>query len=308
MTNEQELNSVADKEIFELAEILLALQSRLPPVASEASKTNAGAMVEVKKATPTPATPSVSLVAAAAEHQVMVMSPPSSPEVQSKKENHAPVTPVVNNKRPAPVTASGEAASKKDPAEQERKKRKRVTEEQLTVLETIFATDKMPDQKLRLQLAQRLGMSSRRVQIWFQNKRAKLKKANSNSPSSSPTMGHSIGKLGGSQALYSARFSLPSANNNNNNASQGTSNTKASASTSTNTTATVATGSHNTSSSNNNNSNNTSSGSTPTPNLVAPFNFPLSFHPFASSNFLGGYSNSSMPGASYSLPISRPVK
>eukprot|EP01102_Stenamoeba_stenopodia_P006398 TRINITY_DN1752_c0_g1_i1.p1 TRINITY_DN1752_c0_g1~~TRINITY_DN1752_c0_g1_i1.p1 ORF type:complete len:306 (-),score=77.44 TRINITY_DN1752_c0_g1_i1:217-1134(-) len=305
MTNEQELNSVADKEIFELAEILLALQSRLPLEASETSKTNAGATVEVKKATPTPATPSVSLAAAAAE-QVMVVSPPSSPEVQSKKENHAPVTPVTN-KRPAPVTASGEATSKKDLTEQERKKRKRVTEEQLTVLETIFATDKMPDQKLRLQLAQRLGMSSRRVQIWFQNKRAKLKKANSNSPSSSPTMGHSIGKLGGSQALYSARFSLPSANNNN--ASQGASNTKASSTT--NTTATVATGSHSNSSSNNNNTNNTnntSSGSTPTPNLVAPFNFPLSFHPFASSNFLGSYPNASVPGASYSMPISRPVK
>lgn len=297
MTNEQEPNSVADKEIFELAEILLALQSRLP-VTKVVQTVDS---IDTKR-TPTPATsPSVT------ERQVMVESPPSSPEGLSKKENHAPVTPVVNHKRPAPETTSSPSSSKKDPVEQERKKRKRVTEEQLTVLETIFATDKMPDQKLRLQLAQRLGMSSRRVQIWFQNKRAKLKKANANSPNSSPTMGHSIGKLGaaGSQALYSARFSLPSANsassaraaaasnnNNTNNTNNASNATKS---------ATPAPSSCNNSSSNIN---------APTPNLVAPFNFPsLSFHSFAShGNFMGAYSNSSMPGGSYSLPISRPVK
>jgi len=298
MTNEQESNSGADKEIIELAEILLALQSRLPPPVTTK-------LAPLDPSTPA-TSPSVSLAAAAVEKQVIVESPPSSPEGHSKKENHAPVTPVVNNKRPAPETTAA-TSSKKDLAEQERKKRKRVTEEQLTILETIFATDKMPDQKLRLQLAQRLGMSSRRVQIWFQNKRAKLKKANANSPNSSPTLGHSIGKLGaGSQALYSARFSLPSANSgrtssSNNNSSSSNNNNNATSSSNHHTTTPAV------SSSSGNSIN--KSANTPTPNLVAPFNFPMPFHPFAShNNFLGAYPNAAMPGGSYSLPISRPVK
>jgi len=57
-----------------------------------------------------------------------------------------------------------------------KKKRQRTNPDQLAILETIFQTDKMPSQQTRIQLADQLGMSSRRVQIWFQNKRAKVKR------------------------------------------------------------------------------------------------------------------------------------
>lgn len=57
-----------------------------------------------------------------------------------------------------------------------KKKRQRTTREQLDVLEQYFQMDKMPSQQARSDLAKKLGMSSRRVQIWFQNKRAKLKR------------------------------------------------------------------------------------------------------------------------------------
>jgi len=57
-----------------------------------------------------------------------------------------------------------------------KKKRQRTSPEQLAILEQIFQTDKMPSQQTRVQLADQLGMSSRRVQIWFQNKRAKVKR------------------------------------------------------------------------------------------------------------------------------------
>eukprot|EP01110_Echinostelium_bisporum_P006592 TRINITY_DN26287_c0_g1_i1.p1 TRINITY_DN26287_c0_g1~~TRINITY_DN26287_c0_g1_i1.p1 ORF type:complete len:231 (+),score=23.64 TRINITY_DN26287_c0_g1_i1:599-1291(+) len=57
-----------------------------------------------------------------------------------------------------------------------KKKRQRTSPEQLAILETIFQTDKMPSQQTRIHLADQLGMSSRRVQIWFQNKRAKVKR------------------------------------------------------------------------------------------------------------------------------------
>lgn len=58
-----------------------------------------------------------------------------------------------------------------------KKKRVRTTPDQLEILERRFQTDKMPNQQTRVQLADQLGMSSRRVQIWFQNKRAKVKRS-----------------------------------------------------------------------------------------------------------------------------------
>jgi len=63
-----------------------------------------------------------------------------------------------------------------DHAEHNKKKRQRTSPDQLAILEQIFQTDKMPSQQTRVQLADQLGMSSRRVQIWFQNKRAKVKR------------------------------------------------------------------------------------------------------------------------------------
>jgi len=62
-----------------------------------------------------------------------------------------------------------------------KKKRQRTSPDQLAILEQIFQTDKMPSQQTRVHLADQLGMSSRRVQIWFQNKRAKVKRGISKS-------------------------------------------------------------------------------------------------------------------------------
>jgi len=63
-----------------------------------------------------------------------------------------------------------------------KKKRQRTSPDQLAILEQIFQTDKMPSQQTRVQLADQLGMSSRRVQIWFQNKRAKVKRGQTKTP------------------------------------------------------------------------------------------------------------------------------
>jgi hypothetical protein len=60
-----------------------------------------------------------------------------------------------------------------------KKKRQRISSEQLDLLEQTFETDKMPNQKKRIELASKLGMSMKRVQIWFQNRRAKLKRLSS---------------------------------------------------------------------------------------------------------------------------------
>lgn len=80
-----------------------------------------------------------------------------------------------------------------------KKKRQRTSPDQLAILEQIFQTDKMPNPQTRGQLADQLGMSSRRVQIWFQNKRAKVKrssmKADGSECSSPSSLGDSSSSL-----------------------------------------------------------------------------------------------------------------
>lgn len=57
-----------------------------------------------------------------------------------------------------------------------KRKRQRTNPEQLDLLEQMFQTNTMPNQQTRVQLAAELGMSARRIQIWFQNKRAKVRR------------------------------------------------------------------------------------------------------------------------------------
>lgn len=55
------------------------------------------------------------------------------------------------------------------------KHRRRTTAEQYRALETAFRRDSRPPLELRRQLAVELGMNNRAVQVWFQNRRAKLR-------------------------------------------------------------------------------------------------------------------------------------
>ena len=55
------------------------------------------------------------------------------------------------------------------------KRRKRTSPDQLSVLWKHFNEDNTPSAEVRQRLADQLGMSSRSVQIWFQNRRQLLK-------------------------------------------------------------------------------------------------------------------------------------
>jgi hypothetical protein len=56
------------------------------------------------------------------------------------------------------------------------KKRQRTSPDQLEILEKVYQTEKLPGSDLRKELAVKLKMTPRRVQVWFQNKRAKEKR------------------------------------------------------------------------------------------------------------------------------------
>ncbi|KAF8905000.1 hypothetical protein CPB84DRAFT_625557 [Gymnopilus junonius] len=60
-------------------------------------------------------------------------------------------------------------------SEKEKKKRSRVTPEQLVELEQFFAMDRNPPIARRKEISEQLGMQERQTQIWFQNRRAKAK-------------------------------------------------------------------------------------------------------------------------------------
>jgi len=55
------------------------------------------------------------------------------------------------------------------------RKRSRATPEQLAILEATFEKNTSPNSKLREALAEQVHMSERSIQIWFQNRRAKVK-------------------------------------------------------------------------------------------------------------------------------------
>ncbi|CCM04699.1 uncharacterized protein FIBRA_06885 [Fibroporia radiculosa] len=57
----------------------------------------------------------------------------------------------------------------------EKRKRSRVTPQQLVQLEQSFAADRSPTAARRKEISKLLGMNERQTQIWFQNRRAKAK-------------------------------------------------------------------------------------------------------------------------------------
>ncbi|KAG0278523.1 hypothetical protein BGZ95_003792 [Linnemannia exigua] len=62
------------------------------------------------------------------------------------------------------------------PTGQPRKRRRRTNREELEILEDAFSKNLLPDAATRQELGERLGMSVRAVQIWFQNRRQTLRK------------------------------------------------------------------------------------------------------------------------------------
>ena len=58
-----------------------------------------------------------------------------------------------------------------------RPKRRRTSTEQLLILTKIFEQTDTPNYELRQELSKRIGMSAREIQVWFQNRRAKINRS-----------------------------------------------------------------------------------------------------------------------------------
>lgn len=75
------------------------------------------------------------------------------------------------NSQTGPIrTRSASATSSKGSDTKEKRKRSRVTPEQLAHLERYFTMDRSPTAGRRKEISETLGMHERQTQIWFQNR------------------------------------------------------------------------------------------------------------------------------------------
>ncbi|PFH56080.1 hypothetical protein XA68_17084 [Ophiocordyceps unilateralis] len=94
----------------------------------------------------------------------------------------ASVTALTPIKQSPTQSHSGHSCSSKRPPrkstltqQQKNQKRQRATQDQLTVLEMEFNKNPTPTANVRDKIAEEINMTERSVQIWFQNRRAKIK-------------------------------------------------------------------------------------------------------------------------------------
>ncbi|KAI1319244.1 homeobox domain-containing protein [Xylariaceae sp. FL0255] len=124
------------------------------------------------------------------EMSVADMSASAMPTHSTPEPSHLTLTPagsisIKNSQSPSPKsTASAPSStsnSKRPPRkstltqQQKNQKRQRATQDQLTTLEEEFNKNPTPTATVRERIAEEINMTERSVQIWFQNRRAKIK-------------------------------------------------------------------------------------------------------------------------------------
>ena len=99
---------------------------------------------------------------------------PDSPPSDGSEARGAPSSPS-NSWTSAETAQLPPEPAEESPAEQPKPKRCKISREQLAVLIKSFEEEPLPNFDQRQAIAKALGMTPRSVQIWFQNRRQRLK-------------------------------------------------------------------------------------------------------------------------------------
>ncbi|KAM5544584.1 hypothetical protein V8D89_001482 [Ganoderma adspersum] len=113
---------------------------------------------------------------AASSPQSSALSPPQSALSPTQSDAASPSSNIPEN-RDNPVIRKAISCSSLTSDVKQRRKRSRVTPEQLAKLEEFFASDNSPTSARRRDIARLLAMDERQTQIWFQNSNARRAKA-----------------------------------------------------------------------------------------------------------------------------------
>ncbi|KAI0688225.1 hypothetical protein BC835DRAFT_1285198, partial [Cytidiella melzeri] len=101
-----------------------------------------------------------------------------TPTSQSENKRKSDVSPPPPSPAASPSRADSVPEDGETPASsRKKKKRTRVTQEQLARLESLFAAERSPTAARRREISDKLGMEERQTQVWFQNRRAKAKQS-----------------------------------------------------------------------------------------------------------------------------------